>query len=154
MVSQVLIYTIDQDVDDQEQTGTKKKIDQWRWGIGHGSHHCCISCASGHRATLRWAILDGFSSYGTRAMWRAHFAYLEVALVSDGGGDLSPSSLGDGVGGLRCTSRDGENTNRSGELRRSFLGGWLDVDGSTRVWRRLRWWLGFELGLEGENRSG
>jgi hypothetical protein len=70
-----------------------------------------------------------------------------------GGGDLSSSSLGDGVGGLRCTSSDGENTNGSGGLRRSFLGGWLNTDDSTRVWRQLRLWLGFELGLDGENRS-
>jgi hypothetical protein len=30
-------------------------------------------------------------------MWRAHFAYLEVTVVSEGSGDLSSSSLDDGV---------------------------------------------------------
>jgi hypothetical protein len=52
--------------------------------------------------------------------------------------------------GLRCTSSDGENTNGSGGLRQSFLGGWLDVDGSIMVWQ----WLGFELDSAGENCSG
>jgi hypothetical protein len=33
---------------------------------------------------LRWAILDRFGSYGTGAMWRARFAYLEVAVVGEG----------------------------------------------------------------------
>jgi hypothetical protein len=43
-VSQVLIYTVDEDVDGQEWTGMKKKIDRRRWGIGHGRSHCCTSC--------------------------------------------------------------------------------------------------------------
>jgi hypothetical protein len=105
-------------------------------------------------AVLRWAILDGFGSYDTWAMRRARFAYLEVAMVSEGGGDHSSSSLGNGVGGLRCSSGDGENTNGSGGLRQSFLGGCLNMDGSTRVWQWLRRWLGFKLSLDGQNRSG
>jgi hypothetical protein len=89
---------------------------------------------------------------------RPRFAYLEVAVVSEGSGDLPFPSFGDGVcvggGGLRCTSGYGENTNGSGGLRRSFLDGWLDADGSIRAWWWLRWWLGSKLGLDGENYSG
>jgi hypothetical protein len=32
-------------------------------------------------------------------MWHARFAYLEVAVVGEGGGDLSSSSLGNDLGG-------------------------------------------------------
>jgi hypothetical protein len=70
-------------------------------------------------AALRVAIHDEFGSYSTGAMWRTRFSYLEVAMISVGAGDLSSSSLGDGVGGggLRCTSGDGEDTNGRGGLR-------------------------------------
>jgi hypothetical protein len=60
-----------------------------------------------------------------------------------GGDDLSSSSLGDGVGGLRCTSGNGEDTSGGGGLRQSFLGRWLGVDDSTMVWRWLRRHLEF-----------
>jgi hypothetical protein len=44
-------------------------------------------------AALWWAILDGFGSYGSRAMWRVCCAYLEVAVVSEGGRWWRPSLL-------------------------------------------------------------
>jgi hypothetical protein len=49
-VSWVLIYTIDQDMDGQERTSTRKKIDRRHWGVEHGGHHCCVSCARWCRA--------------------------------------------------------------------------------------------------------
>jgi hypothetical protein len=51
-------------------------------------------------------------------------------------------------------SGDGENTNGTGVIQRSFLGGWLDADDSTRVWQWLRRWLLFEVGLDEKNHSG
>jgi hypothetical protein len=54
--------------------------------------HLVRSLAQGG-AALRWAILDGFGSYGTGAMWRAHFAYLEVVVVGEGGRRRRPFFL-------------------------------------------------------------
>jgi hypothetical protein len=41
----------------------------------------------------RNAILNGFGSYGSRAMWQAHFAYLEVVVVGEGVRRQRPSLL-------------------------------------------------------------
>jgi hypothetical protein len=136
----------------------KKKIDPWSWGIGHSGRHCCILCA--HQCKAGW-LSGGLSSTGSAPTAPGQCGELVLPTLrwqwsvrAAGGGDLSSSSLGDGVGGLRCTSCDRENTNRSSGLRRSFLGGWLNMDGSTMVWWRLRHWLGFGLSLDGENRLG
>jgi hypothetical protein len=61
-----------------------------------------------------------------------------------GGGDLSSSSLGEGVGGLRCTSGDGKTP--MGEADSSDPS-W--AVGSVRTAAQL-----FELSLDGENLSG
>jgi hypothetical protein len=103
MVSRVLIYTVDQDVDSLERTGMKKETDR---GVGRRTRRPpwlrLMHAPVQGRAAPQWPILIGFGSYGSGAMWRAHFAYLEVVVVGEvaGGNDLPCSSLGDGVGGL------------------------------------------------------
>jgi hypothetical protein len=37
-------------MDGQERTSTRKKIDRRHWGVEHGGHHCCVSCARWCRA--------------------------------------------------------------------------------------------------------
>jgi hypothetical protein len=85
-VFRVLMYTIDRDVDGQERTGIKKKTDRWRWALNTVATMAASrgSPAQGG-AALWWAILDGFGSYSSGAMWRDRFAYLEVAVVGEGG---------------------------------------------------------------------
>jgi hypothetical protein len=105
---------------------------------------------------LQGSILDTVWTNVMGAMWRACFTYLEEVVDGDDGRRWGPFflKLGRWSGGLRCTFGNGEHTSGGGRLRRSFLGGWLDADGCTMVRRRLRRQQGFELGLDGENRSG
>jgi hypothetical protein len=109
-------------VEGQERTGTWERKNSltalgcWTW---QPPLLRLMLCPVQGGAALRVAIHDEFGSYSTGAMWRSRFSYLEVAMISVGAGDLSSSSLGDGVGGggLRCTSGDGEDTNGRGGLR-------------------------------------
>jgi hypothetical protein len=93
-VSQVLLYTVDRDVDSQERTGTKKKTDRRRWA----SDTTATMATSRALVGARW----GGAPVGyprrvwllrPRAIWRARFAYLEVAVVGEGSRRRRPSLL-------------------------------------------------------------
>jgi hypothetical protein len=82
-------------------------------------------------------------------MWHARFAYLEVAVVGEGGGDLSSSSLGNDLGGGSPVY-----LRRQGKHQWELQSPVILLGQLARRGRQLRQWLGFELSLDGENRSG
>jgi hypothetical protein len=89
-------------MDGHERTGMWKKIDRWRWGVGHGGRHCCVACARRHRAGRHSGGLSSMSlavtalgQFGELILPTLRWLWLVRAA---GGGDLSSSSLGDGVG--------------------------------------------------------
>jgi hypothetical protein len=78
---------VDHDVDGQERTGMEKKMDQLCWGIDTAAAIAAPRALAGARRC------GGFGSYGTRAMWRARFAYLEVVVLVEGGRRRRPFFL-------------------------------------------------------------
>jgi hypothetical protein len=86
----------------QERTGTKKKIDRRRWGVRQGGCHCSISCTHRREAGRRF---DGLSSPDLAPTALGRCGELvsptrrwQWSVRAAGGGDLSSSSMGDGVG--------------------------------------------------------